>query len=460
MDIPCPKLPSLVVFVLFCLIIFSCCLEDVASARAGRRCQSRCGGHGRALPRIAADVGSLVGINFETVEPDEKVFDVTQFRNAPSTPEDDYEAGPGEDDITPDGKMIVLAFQAACQHPGKARLVIPKGQYKMNTLYFMGPCRATRLVIQFFGDLIGPTDMSMLPEKYWIQFARLNNVVLLGSGGTIDGQGQGVWKNCLPKGCSVLPPCNVKFDYSNNMVIKGIRSINPKGFHFHVHSCNNLTFENLYLAAPDWSPNTDGMHTSNTSYVKIFQSTFATGDDCISLGHGSTNFDISNVTCGPGHGISIGSLGKDDRPDRREKPVTGIRVKDIIFRGTDNGIRIKTYPKPIPNTVHDVYFEDILMENVKNPIIFDQEYSTKNAKTSSHVKISDIHIRNVRGTSTTPTAVNVKCSKTFPCEGLDFFNINLKYNGTKSAQINSSCINAKPSYSGIQIPAPCKPVFT
>jgi galacturan 1,4-alpha-galacturonidase len=357
--------------------------------------------------------------------------------------------------------MITLAFQAACQHPGKARLVIPKGQYKMNTLYFMGPCKSTRLVIQLFGDLLGPTDMSMLPEKYWIQFAKLNNVVFLGSGGTIDGQGQlGVWKNCLPKGCKELPPCNVKFDYTNNMVIKGIKSINPKGFHFHVHSCNNLTFEHLYLGAPDWSPNTDGIHTSNTSYVKIIDSTIATGDDCISLGHGSTNFDIHNITCGPGHGISIGSLGKEDRPGREEKPVTAIRVKNCLLRGTDNGVRIKTYPKPIPNQVHNVYFEDIVMENVKNPIIFDQEYSTKNPKTSSHVKITDIHIRNIKGTSVSPVAVNVVCSKLFPCDGLDFFNINLKYNGTKPAELSSACTNAKPNYSGLQSPAPCKPVFT
>uniref|UniRef100_A0A7N0TK01 Polygalacturonase n=1 Tax=Kalanchoe fedtschenkoi TaxID=63787 RepID=A0A7N0TK01_KALFE len=445
---------SLVALTLFCLIIFSC-LEDVTSAGAGRRSQ-----RGRGKGRGRGQVALPATVNFVVVEPDEKIFNIVDFRKAAASAMDDYEAGPGEDDSTPDWKMIILAFKAACQHPGKARLVFPKGQYRTNTLHFMGPCRATRLVFQLFGDLIGPTDMSMLPNPFWINFARLNNVVLLGSGGTIDGQGQGVWKNCLPNGCSALPPCNVKFDYNNNMVIKGIRSINPKAFHFHVHSCNNMRFENLFLGAPDWSPNTDGIHTSNTTFVRISHSTIATGDDCISLGHGSVEFDISDITCGPGHGISIGSLGKDGRPNRREKSVRGIRVKRILFRGTDNGIRIKTYPKPIPNQVHDVYFEDIAMENVKNPIIFDQEYSTKNARTSSHVKISDIHVRNIRGTSARPIAVNVKCSKTFPCEGLDFFNIDLRYIGTKPAQITSSCINARPSYGGIQRPAPCRPLYT
>uniref|UniRef100_A0A7N0ZT00 Polygalacturonase n=1 Tax=Kalanchoe fedtschenkoi TaxID=63787 RepID=A0A7N0ZT00_KALFE len=239
------------------------------------------------------------------------------------------------------------------------------------------------------------------------------------------------------------------------MVIKGITSINPKAFHFHVHSCNNMRFENLFLKAPEWSPNTDGIHTSNTTFVSISHSTIATGDDCISLGQGSTEFDISDINCGPGHGISIGSLGKGGKSDMREKPVQGIRVKRILFRGTDNGVRIKTYPKPIPNQVHDVYFEDISMENVENPIIFDQEYSTKNAKTSSYVKISDIHVRNIRGTSAKPVAVNLICSKAFPCEGLDFYNIDLRYSGTDPARITSSCINAKASYGGIQRPPPC-----
>lgn len=67
---------------------------------------------------------------------------------------------------------------------------------------------------------------------------------------------------------------------------------------------------------------------------------------------------------------SIGSLGK--YPDELE--VKDIRVKNCTFVGTDNGVRFKTWPDKYPGSVSNISFSDISMENVKNPIIIDQEY--------------------------------------------------------------------------------------
>ena len=51
------------------------------------------------------------------------------------------------------------------------------------------------------------------------------------------------------------------------------------------------------------SPNTDGIHVQLSSSVTILNSKIQTGDDCISIGPGTTNLWIENVACGPGHGI-------------------------------------------------------------------------------------------------------------------------------------------------------------
>lgn len=74
-------------------------------------------------------------------------------------------------------------------------------------------------------------------------------------------------------------------------------------FHIGVLDCKNFKASGLRITAPDESPNTDGIHVERCSDVQIDSSIIGTGDDCISVGHGSSNIVISGITCGPGHGI-------------------------------------------------------------------------------------------------------------------------------------------------------------
>lgn len=135
--------------------------------------------------------------------------------------------------------------------------------------------------------------------------------------------------------------------------------------------CNNITFTNFNIIAPGNSPNTDGIHIGRSTQVNITNTNIATGDDCISLGDGSRQINVLNVTCGPGHGISVGSLGKYPN----EEPVESFTVRNCTLNNTDNGVRIKTWPgTPVTSTVTRMHFEDIKMVNVMNPIIIDQEY--------------------------------------------------------------------------------------
>lgn len=72
--------------------------------------------------------------------------------------------------------------------------------------------------------------------------------------------------------------------------------------------------------------------------------TFA-GDDCVSIQTGCSNVYVHNVHCGPGHGISIGSLGKDNT----KACVSNITVRDVMMHNTMNGVRIKTWQVMIPS---------------------------------------------------------------------------------------------------------------
>ena len=61
--------------------------------------------------------------------------------------------------------------------------------------------------------------------------------------------------------------------------------------------------QDIRVIAAKNSPNTDGIHVQLSSSVTILNSKIGTGDDCISIGPGTTNLWIENVACGPGHGI-------------------------------------------------------------------------------------------------------------------------------------------------------------
>jgi polygalacturonase len=67
--------------------------------------------------------------------------------------------------------------------------------------------------------------------------------------------------------------------------------------------------------------------------------------------------------------FSIGSLGDDN--SRAE--VSGILIDSVQLYGTTNGARIKTWQGG-SGYAKDITFQNIIMDNVQNPIIIDQNY--------------------------------------------------------------------------------------
>ncbi|KAL4036955.1 hypothetical protein IC575_000533 [Cucumis melo] len=247
---------------------------------------------------------------------------------------------------------------------------------------------------------------------------------------------------------------NLKFSFVTNSIVKDITSLDSKNFHINLLGCKNVTFQHVTINAPDESPNTDGIHISSSEEIYILDSKIATGDDCVSVGDSNKQVTITNVTCEPGHGISIRSLGKYTK----EKDVVGVTVKACKIFNTTNGVRIKTWPdSAVAFMASDMHFEDIEMENVSNPIIIDQEYcpwNQCNRKVPSKIKISNVSFKNIRGTSATPVAVKLVCSKSIPCEGVEVIDINLTYSGNRGP-IVSECANVMPTITGLQNPQIC-----
>ncbi|XP_050237270.1 exopolygalacturonase-like [Mercurialis annua] len=369
------------------------------------------------------------------------IFDVTSYGAK----------GDGKKDNTME---FMKTWQAACKGVSTAPVfLVPKGAFLTGPVVFQGPCKSSQpIVVRVQGTVQATSDLSQYSEDAWILFERIDGLVLTG-GGIFHGQGASVWKynDCKSnKNCARLPT-SIKLIQVKNAIIHDISSIDSKYFHFHVTDCSGITAYNLEITAPDLSPNTDGLHISDTSTVNISSSTIATGDDCISIGQGVTEATITGIMCGPGHGISVGSLGRR----QNEAPVNGITVRNCTLSKTTNGARIKTFAGSPPGSATSIIYEDIIMDQVKNPIIIDQKYASRGSSKGSQVKVKDVHFMNIRGTTTTNPAVNLDCSPSVPCEGIEFVDIDLAFTGSNAKTV-SSCSNAKVSFKGTQNPPACK----
>ncbi|OIS96333.1 polygalacturonase, partial [Nicotiana attenuata] len=339
---------------------------------------------------------------------------------------------------TDSSKAFLSAWTAACASTSAATIYVPRGSYLIRNAYFYGQtCKSKAITIRIDGTLLAPSDYNVIGNAgNWIKFEKVKGVSIYG--GTFDGQGDGLWacktsgKNC-PEGTTALA-----FYNSNNIIINGVTAQNSQMFHILVDGCKNVKLQGVKVSAPGNSPNTDGIHVQLSTGVSIMNSHIGTGDDCISIGPGNSNLWIEGIACGPGHGISIGSLGWK----LQEPGVQNVTIKSVTFTGTENGVRVKTWARPSNGFVRGVRFQHIVMTDVQNPIIIDQNYCPNHESCphqGSGIKISDITYQDIHGTSATEVGVKFDCSKVNPCSGITLENVNLSYNNHPA---EASCVNA------------------
>ncbi|XP_073304367.1 exopolygalacturonase-like [Primulina huaijiensis] len=386
---------------------------------------------GHSIHACVAILGlSLLTIGAESIGlrrrlADETVFDVTKF-------------GAKADKKTDNAMAMIKAWNAACKSKGAAKLVIPSGDFVSGPILLQGPCTAQQsITIEIQGNLYALDDISEFSNGAWIMINHVNGVVVNG-GGTINGRGDSLWEFSGGSKDGPCLPVSLVFESVENSTMHNLNFVNSMGFHVKVTDSSSVALWNLTITAPGSSPNTDGIHLSSSVNVNITDSTIGTGDDCISVGQGTENIFISGITCGPGHGISIGSLGK--RPD--ETSLKGISITNCTLTGTTNGARIKTYHNSPVMEATDIVFQDIVMNQVKHPIIIDQHYDSKKKPEQSKVKISDVHFKNIKGTTISPLAISLNCSSAVPCENIELADIDLVPYGS-IGPLQSSCSNAK-----------------
>ncbi|CAI0392666.1 unnamed protein product [Linum tenue] len=270
-------------------------------------------------------------------------------------------------------------------------------------------------------------------------------------------------KEFLLSPLSFKGPCKSKnlwiqalsFHSCNNLRVSGLQHVNSQKNHISINGCNDVDISHLKITAPEESPNTDGIDISASNHLHIHDSFIGTGDDCVAINGFSSYINISRVLCGPGHGISIGSLGKGGAYETVEE----VHVEDCTFKGTMNGARIKTW-KGGRGYARKISFERIRMINAGNPIIIDQTYvnrmaAASTASSSGDVEISDVSYKGVIGSSTDARAVYFNCGDGAGCRNIVVEDVEMT-SAVAGKQLFAVCNNAHGTSSADRSPrVPC-----
>ncbi|KAM3383317.1 putative polygalacturonase [Capsicum galapagoense] len=389
---------------------------------------------------------------------DSRIYSASIFGNAESFNVLDY--GAAADGITDDSQALLNAWNAACSSSaGSAEVVIPPNMiFFLSPVILRGPCNSQNIYFVISGTLVSPGSPSTWTgqdSSQWLAFRNITGLIVDGSG-TIDGQGQRWWdQSCRyhPEmdGCTRLAPTALKFIFCTQSSISNMYFANSAQTHILIERCNGFKVDNVMIQSPGNSPNTDGIHIQASQYVDITNSKISSGDDCISIGDYSSNVQIYNIQCGPGHGISIGSLGKHGNSAQ----VENIHVSNAFFHGTTNGARIKTWQVG-RGYVRDVIFENLEFNSVKNPIIIDQNYCDVRGACKemvTGVQVSNVVYQNIVGTSSSDIAINLNCSISVPCTDITMQFIQLTP-ATSGRKVKAYCRNANGQEYGIE-PGPC-----
>ncbi|WJX46025.1 hypothetical protein P8452_32861 [Trifolium repens] len=311
--------------------------------------------------------------------------------------------GDGKSD---DSQAFLSAWKSTCATEGAATLIIPPNKiFLLTNLIFGGACKAKSIHIKLQGKIVAPPKEAWKDKSYMISIEHVNGLTIDGtSRGEINGYGS-TWWEC--KSCSRLVA--LAFHSCNDLNVNNVKITNSPRAHISIDNCNGATFSNIVVQSPQDSPNTDGFDIYDSKNISLEDSTIQTGDDCIAINGGSSYINATRVACGPGHGISIGSLGKDHAHEIVEE----VYVKNCTFTDTTNGARIKTFLGG-SGYARKITFEQIKLTNVKNAIIIDQHYGIKvENQELSAVQVSDVRYHGFNGTFVGGLAIDLDCTSCF-----------------------------------------------
>lgn len=276
-------------------------------------------------------------------------------------------------------------------------IIINEGSYKVRPLFIKSNIT---LYLKKGATLVGSTDPSEypilegikdgLPLGSWegeisniyaslISVIREKNIKIIGEGTINANADNGSWW-VNHKRIKIAPrPKTIYINYGEDVLIEGLTVMNSPSWTIHPYYSHDIAIIDTKIQNPTNSPNTDGIDPESSDNVCIIGNYFDVGDDCIAIKSGkismvekyykkAENIIIRNCYMKNGHGgVTLGS--------EMSSGIKNVRVNDCVFSNTDRGLRIKTRRgRGEKASVSGIVFENIMMDEVKNPFVINMYY--------------------------------------------------------------------------------------
>lgn len=199
----------------------------------------------------------------------------------------------------------------------------------------------------------------------------LEDVVITGENGTIDGQGDIWWNMWRQRTLQFTRPSLVELVNSRGMVISNVIFRNSPFWNIHPVYCSDVVIRYVTIVAPPDSPNTDGIDPDSSSNVCIEDSFISTGDDLVAVksgwdeygiayGRPSSYITVRRVTGStPFAGVAVGSETSGE--------VENVLAENINLYNSGVGVHIKTNIGR-GGVIKNITVSELFMENVRTGI--------------------------------------------------------------------------------------------
>ncbi|KAJ6989403.1 polygalacturonase isoform X2 [Populus alba x Populus x berolinensis] len=285
----------------------------------------------------------------------------------------------------------------------------------------------------------------------------LQDVVVTGDNGTIDGQGSVWWDWFESHSLNYSRPHLVEFTSSDYVVVSNLTFLNAPAYSIHPVYCSNVAVQNISVSAPGESPYTIGIVPDSSNNVCIEDSRIEVGYDAISVKSGwdeygiaydrpTTDVYIRRVYLKSSSGSSV-AFGSE-----MSGGISNVHVEQVHIYNSFSGIEFRT-AKGRGGYIKRIIISDVELRNTNTAFgaIGDcGSHPDDNFDPNALPVLDQITLQGVIGSNIT-TAGNFTGLAESPFTSLCLFNVSLAIRNTLSPWTCSNVAGFSESVS----PEPC-----